>query len=53
MIEHIIWPTESVDEEDEDYPLETRAKLGMFLRQFIETGMPFPYTSHYENIKER
>ncbi|CAL8270011.1 unnamed protein product [Arctogadus glacialis] len=38
MIDHIIWPTESVDEEDEDYSLETRAKVGMFLQQFIETA---------------
>jgi hypothetical protein len=52
MIDHIIWPTESADEEDKVYPLETRAKVGMFLQQFIETGMPFSYTSHYEDVKE-
>ena len=46
MIDHIIWPTESADEEDKVYPLETRAKVGMFLQQFIETGMPYAHQPH-------
>ena len=40
MIDKIIWPKAAEDdEEDEDYPPETRARIGTYLRQFIETGI--------------
>lgn len=54
MIDHIIWPTsEVVEDDDEEFPLETRAKIGMYLRHFIETGMSYPYTSHYADVNEQ
>ncbi|XP_042607988.1 uncharacterized protein LOC109082021 isoform X1 [Cyprinus carpio] len=49
MIDHIIWPTsEVVEDDDEEFPLETRAKIGMYLRHFIETA---PATSRMNLLK--
>lgn len=38
MIDHIQWPTAVADEDDEDCRLETRLRIGSYLRHFIENG---------------
>jgi len=54
MIDHIIWPTSEVEDDDEEFPLEIRAKIGMYLRRFIETGMSYPYTCLvYADVNEQ
>lgn len=38
MIDHIQWPTAVEDEDDEDYNLQTRLRVGSYRRYLIENG---------------
>ncbi|XP_076878962.1 uncharacterized protein LOC143527552 isoform X2 [Brachyhypopomus gauderio] len=38
VLDQILWPLEKTDEEDEDYPVETRCRIAGYLREFIATA---------------
>lgn len=38
-MQHITWPHEDDDDNDDDYSLDTKCRISGYLRCFIENGM--------------